>query len=1439
MTETTESLPLPPWRELNLYVDRRTVTFQEGSTLLTGTPPRIDPALEARLRRFRSKRFLSSDPVEAEAELHGVGRKLAETFLPQEILAALQRELARATALDARILLGIEIGDHELELLPWETLWLPGSSQPLALAPHVELYRRVTVPSRPQPPPPPGPLRILVTVASPFGLEGRLDLLDMERELARILAGLESVRRESNTELHILERGNLAAIRGALSEKPYHVLHVSSHARPGELVLEDEQGRPDLVTAARFFEAALPEAIPPLIVLAGCATAVGGKSPEGDALPAVAHELVIRGAPAVLAMQADVTDRYATDFTAEFFAILAESERLDPISALANARRSVEKARRSTLRQPRRVPEWPTPTLYVTGPRTRRYQPYQTLRPRLDSRHKAYRHGEFVGRRREIRLLLQTLEEPASSCAVIHGIGGIGKTALARQFVDRLRDQGWTDISITDGFSVPGILRSVSNHFQGCRSSNLQELANLIGNEEYPTKLRTDLLFDQIPKNFKLVLVCDGFETQLDADGTLRDAELTAFLDRWLRSTTCGRLLVTSRRPVKWREGMEKEILELPLGPLSPAETRKLFWRLPALRKLPAEDLAWLYEQLGGHPLALKTFAALLKQQEDVEAGDDLKLEQATETRSVLPSVVATLVDETSIDDLLARLEPGARELLVAASVYRLPVDRSGLIFQMTENLEEIRGSLNLPTVKAQFPGYYAVIAAPLLQEEGLLRGAQINDFGSTTGPVELSIPEKIDSYLDELLDLELMARSFTDSDRYEASRYLVHRWLSHFLLKTWSDDQRCQAHHRAATYWLWQAKQSNFLEPIRALAEARHHYREASRVGEAVEVSQWMSAQLHLWSEWTWERSLCQETLSWLPDRSPATATFQHQLGLIAHEQGHYGEARAWYERALKTSRWLDDKAAEAATMHQLGVLARTLGELTEAESLLNRALEIKLSLGETSPLASSYHELAALAETRGQLAKAEELYRKACELGDDSGRAKSLHQLGNLMLTSGLEPQAESLYQEAAAIFDRLGDRASLASSLHQLGVLAQRHGSYDAAFEHLHRAIAIEEAVGDRASLANTRFQLGHLARETDSLGEAIDAYRQALNLYEVLGDALGVARTSYQLGLAHHEQGNFEEAEIWYRRAVDHFSHLGDRVALARSLLHLGAVLGDQKQTDQAETSLQQAADLFEDADALAEAKAAHRRLGKLLLQETSSNANAEKAKAFATLSRVLVMARRYEDRQLAAAALHLYSSQLEGEEHIESIAVEAEIAQLDSNDIWIAAELASLRSVQRRYQEAINLARSVIARDSSEVPTSVRVRALYTLGEAQLALGSDDGLGDLHRGLELARKADARSPLVAEGYLRLGNARLLRQDFEDARLAYLMAAALYQHLDLPAKVAMCYRLLILLSREVGRESDADHFRQVAHDYFERIGHPEWLRELPADRRLRAG
>ena len=287
-------------------------------------------------------------PGEGDAALVEVGRRLSADFLAGPVGAALAGRVAEAARLNEVLELGLEVAEQPLTDFPWEALQVPEASgemaevggSPLALHRNVALYRLIgglgTSPAHKVR----GPLRLLVAIASPE--TGDAELLDYEAELARIVAAVEPARKRGEAYVRVLNEGSLAAINAALSEDPegFHVLHLSCHARPGELILETADGQPDPVGAARLLEEGVPAGADlPMVVLSGCSTGLAARQvrlhpdaagavqaareasclkqeqSEGEGegvLASFAAHLVAAGVPQVLAMQAPVTDAYAT-----------------------------------------------------------------------------------------------------------------------------------------------------------------------------------------------------------------------------------------------------------------------------------------------------------------------------------------------------------------------------------------------------------------------------------------------------------------------------------------------------------------------------------------------------------------------------------------------------------------------------------------------------------------------------------------------------------------------------------------------------------------------------------------------------------------------------------------------------------------------------------------------------------------------------------------------------------------------------------------------------------------------------------------------------------------------------------------------------------------------------------------------------------------------
>jgi len=904
--------------------------------------------------------------------------------------------------------LALDIEDG-LAGLPWETLRLPASEgsepgPPLALHPHVELYRSVgglgTTPSMAIA----GPLRILVAIASPEANNTRGELLDYEAELQRILDAVETPRREERVYVRILNQGTVRALHEALQLQRFHVLHLSCHARPGILVLEDEDGKEDRVDAARFAADVLPpDRGVPLLVLSGCSTGVPEEAGTGEvALSGFARQLLEQGVPSVLAMTASVSDPYATRLAGELYHTLSTVEHPDALTAFSQARRTLEQEReRSQDRRVRALAEWATPTLFLHGqalPLYDRHEAFEVLalplEPHYGTQMVVRQVGEFVGRRAEARQAHQILRK--QSGLVLHGLGGVGKSTLAAQIVATLGEEAGLVVALSGPVGTEIILTEVGKRLLGLclhrhfpESHPLRELAFVLRDPRLAWSERLELLAQLFCAGEPLLLLVDNFEDNLRLEqgrALLTDTDLAFFLTSWVNTPGRARLLITSRYPFVLPEQAERRLMFQHLGPLSWAETRKLIWRLPGLDTLSLADQQQAYLQVGGHPRTLEYLDALLRGGQARFADIALRMERALIERNLTPSTVwqqgqrgldaalaeaiTLAVDDVVLSQLLDSLTavPLARHLLEGVAVYRLPVDETGLGWQIGDE-QPLSAD---PDRDAQLSRFTEAQQAALT--EG--RKTTLETLGLSSDESELlqkdqvelarpplQIPLGMEQAKAILLDLGLLAPVSGTTE----PTYLVHRWTAQAVANLAAEEQSVDAHHRAARYWHWRVtywQQSQEDELVQEL-EARFHHRAAGELDESLYATLQAYQQLLTWGAYNWAEQLCLETLSWVTEDSYWAAMFIHQLGILAQRQGNYEEARRQLQRALQIREQLGDQAGMANSNLNLGALLMETGKVEEAVTYTLSSLRYFLQAG--APQAST--SLHWLAQERTQL--------------------------------------------------------------------------------------------------------------------------------------------------------------------------------------------------------------------------------------------------------------------------------------------------------------------------------------------------------------------------------------------------------------------------------------------------------------------------------------
>ncbi len=237
--------------------------------------------------------------------------------------------------------------------------------------------------------------------------------------------------------------------------------------------------------------------------------------------------------------------------------------------------------------------------------------------------------GALIGRRAQLRDVMGMLrrtpaaerEFGAASGVVLTGIGGIGKTALAGRVISRLRDDGWL-IAVHEGRWNPTALIAATAQAIADTAARGQRYRRMRRCCARPSDCSPIQASDDGPK---LKVVDRRCSSRLPAAGGLRRLRAEPDPGRAGLPGPGGR-----RGPHRaGRRGGDRRRCWSPAGtrcrartgswprwpvpPLSAAELRRMFLRLPALGDLDPADQALLIRAIGGHPRLIEFTDALLR----------------------------------------------------------------------------------------------------------------------------------------------------------------------------------------------------------------------------------------------------------------------------------------------------------------------------------------------------------------------------------------------------------------------------------------------------------------------------------------------------------------------------------------------------------------------------------------------------------------------------------------------------------------------------------------------------------------------------------------------------------------------------------------------------------------------------------------------------------
>ena len=976
-----------------------------------------------------------------------------------------------------------------------------------------------------------GRLRLLMVIARPGGTSD----VGYQMVARPLLERLEAVRGE--VELTVLRPPTFAALRETVQQaaeagRPFHVVHFDGHgamsAWAGEGVLAFElPGGGSGYAAASQVAAALAAGRVPVVVLNACQSGAMGKELEAS----VATALLRAGCAAVVAMAYKVYAAAAAEFMAMFYESLFAGNSVG-MAVGAGRRRLFERDGRPSPKGDIPLADWLVPVCYmrreVLLPRARIRRPATaTASPGHAVEVQdplAEAAGVFVGRDD----LFYQLEAAArrQHVVVLAGLGGTGKTEVAKGFARWQRDTGGVDDprlvfwhSFESGvasFGLDGVITAVGLEALGADFARLDSPRRLETVKNLLARDRALLIWD----NFESVREMPdpaGATPPLDEEGCAR---LREFLD-WVRSRSRSTVVITSRAREDWLGRAHR----IEVGGLNRAEAARygqyLLAPFPAARaRREQRSFGELLDWLDGHPLAMRLTMPRLDDTDPVillaglQGAVPLPDDGGGEGR--LSSLGACITYS------FAHLGRQTARLLPAASLLHGIADAHLLTL-----LSSVEGA------PGRFAGTSREEWTAVLEDAA--RVGLLTRIGSGMYRIHPALP----GYLSAAWRADVPGGYDQERDACEQALCTASAAFSHWLTG------QIRSGNAALAYTMIGA-QRRTLGAMLGRALDHHAWQDAGNIVQALD-------------EYWDTRGLDEEASAWADrvlaatagsGRHPAEKAGSLWLHTTIHQAsrqkdaGQPGRAGHGYQQALA---YLQDQPATESTRgsisvlyNQLGMTAQVMGRLDEADDWYRKSLAIKEELGNRPGMSVTYHQLGITAQIQGRLDEAVGWYRKSLALEEALGNRPAIsaayHQLGMIAQDLGRLDEAVEWHRRSVQIREELGLRAALATNFHQLGTIAQGRGRVGEAEDWYRKSLAVKEELGDRSDIGFTYHQLAILAQDRGQPDEADDWYRKSLAVSEELGDRPGIARAYAQLGLLAEYRGQAQQALEWNIRCV---------------------------------------------------------------------------------------------------------------------------------------------------------------------------------------------------------------------------------------------------------------------------------------------------------------
>ncbi len=1042
-----------------------------------------------------------------EAQMEDWGRALLTSVTPNRESAQIWRDFARDEA-DSK-LITIDAIESRVLCLPWELL---ADEAGHLFAQGIGVRRRLKKVSSALLKPFSLPVRVLVVVSRPDDVT----FIDPRVVSWPLLDALSELGDRAVTEF--LYPPTLKALTARLHDPaapPVHVVHFDGHGiydtslGLGYILFENDKHKTDRVDANRL-GTLLSGCGVPLMVLNACQSAAQEKvNPYGS----IAARLIRAGVGSVLAMNYSVLVTTAHKFVKAFYGGLAQGltvgQAMDKgrYALLADEERHTltrRNAEGKLVEETIHLRDWFLPALYQQSADPRVFDPEAPYLEGASARALplALRdpntpgglplnpaHG-FHGRAREILRLERALAERA--IVVLHGFGGVGKTALAaeagRWFYRIGRFPGGVAfVSFERGGSLNQLCSWVGQAISGD--------PNFLIGEGHPVDRVVDML-----RQRPALVILDNFESVLGRELLMPSEELQVVLDAAWKWSKEGRILVTTRDTTfnDTRFKASKDCAYIQLEGLQTADALALAAAVLDdhgidRASVDRQELVDLMDRLGGHPLSLSLVLPHLQHLSPSEV--------TARFEELLPGFTVGLARERnesleiSLEFSLGRLGHGARTALTDLAIFQggcLEPELLKITGMEPTVWQAVRTEMEAASlvIVERMPG----VKVPFLRFHPTL--------------------------------LPSLARRLSSARRLELETRFWQRYhnLAKFLVNLHKERP-----HEAQIIALREWPNLRFGLDL-AIA--------GSAADEAADFFDSLAVFLDLFGRWR-EKNLLLEKIKSVS----STMTKEGEYDLVRAQS----ESLQQQGKPMEAAKMLSKLSSAAKGKKKALLLADTArcfsnaGKHERAVSAYQEAIKVFKGTKDDYMLGVCYLELgdvlAFIERQRDAIVNynlALKVFRRARSL---LGVAAVAGNLGILAFHQKNFCEALKRLQESRKIYHNLGLSREEGVDLTYIAQIYGALGKWDEAEQYEREALKIWEDIGEKPRISESYVDLGVISGEAGRLPDAERWLIEGTKIAEQLENPLVLARALQSLAILYRSQNRLEEAAGYARRVVE--------------------------------------------------------------------------------------------------------------------------------------------------------------------------------------------------------------------------------------------------------------------------------------------------------------